>query len=62
MCSEAMLALSFSPFLVKCLLKRLEWSALGQMLGNILGGCLFENVLTIRCNSLQEDTRAIVSV
>ena len=41
-CSEAMLALSFSTLLVKCLMKILGRSALGQMVGNILGGCLFE--------------------
>ena len=35
-CSEAMLALNFSTLLVKCL---------------ILGGCLFESVLTIWCSS-----------
>ena len=31
------------------------------MVGNILGGCLFESVLTILCNSLVEDARAILS-
>ena len=41
-CSEAMLALNFSTLLVKCLMKILGKSALGQMVGNILGGCLFE--------------------
>ena len=30
--------------------------------GNILGGCLFESVLTIWCSSLLEDARAILSV
>ena len=30
------------------------------MVGNILGGCLFESVLTIWCISLLEDTRAIL--
>ena len=58
-CSEAILALSFSTLLVKCLMKR---SAPGQMVGNILGGCLFESVLTIWCSSLLEDARAILSV
>ena len=29
------------------------------MVGNILGGCLFESVLTIWCSSLLEDARAI---
>ena len=32
------------------------------MVGNILGGCLFENVLTIWCSSLLEDARSILSV
>ena len=54
-CSEAMLALSLSTSLVRCLMKILGRSALGQMLGNILGGCLFESVLTIWCSSLLED-------
>ena len=31
------------------------------MVGNILGGCLFESVLTIWCSSLLEDARAILS-
>ena len=42
-CSEAMLALSFSTLLAKCLMKILERSALVYMVGNILGGCLFES-------------------
>ena len=29
------------------------------MVGNILGGCIFESVLTIWCSSLLEDARAI---
>ena len=29
------------------------------MVGNILGGCLFESVLTIWCSSLLEDARAM---
>ena len=29
---------------------------------NILGGCLFESVLTIWCTSLLEDARAVLSV
>ena len=33
-----------------------------KMVGNILGGCLFERVLTIWCSSLLENVRAIVSV
>ena len=61
-CSEAMLALSFSTLLVTCLLKILGRSALGLMAGNILGGCLFESVLTIWCSSLLEDARAILSM
>ena len=61
-CSEAMLALSFSTLLVKCLMKRLCRSALGYMVGNILGGCLFESVLIIWYSSLLEDARAIISV
>ena len=36
-CSEAMLALIFSTLLVKCLMKILRKSALGEMIGNILG-------------------------
>ena len=32
------------------------------MVGNNLGGCLFESVLTIWCSSLLEDARAIPSV
>ena len=32
------------------------------MVGNILGGCLFESVLTIWCSYLLEDARAILSV
>ena len=32
------------------------------MVGNIFGGCLFEIVLTIWCNSVLEDDRAILSV
>ena len=43
-CPEAMLALSFSTLLVKCLMKILGRSALGLMVGNIIGGCLFESV------------------
>ena len=61
-CSEAMLAIRFSTLLVKCLMKRLGMSALGQMVDNILGGCLFESVLTIWCSSLLEDARATLSV
>ena len=53
--SEAMLALSFSTLLVKCLMKRLGRSALGKMVGNIIGGWLFASVLTIWCSSLLED-------
>ena len=61
-CAEAMLALSFSTLLVKCVMKRLGRSELGKMAVNILGGCLFESVLTIWCSSLLEDARAILSV
>ena len=57
-----MLALSFSTLLVKCLKKILRRSALGYMVGNIIGVCLFESVLTIWCSSLLEDARAILSV
>ena len=32
------------------------------MVGNILGECLFESLLTIWCSSLLEDARAIPSV
>ena len=51
----------FMYFLVKCLMKILGRSALGQMVGNIIGGCLFESVLTIWWSSLLEDARAILS-
>ena len=61
-CSEAMLALSFYTLLVKCLMKILGRSALGQRVGNILGGCLFESVLTVWCSSLLEEARDILSV
>ena len=43
-CSETLLALSLSTLLVKCLVKILGRSALGYMVGNILGGLLFESV------------------
>ena len=32
------------------------------MVGNIVGGCLFESVSTIWCSSLLEDARAILSL
>ena len=32
------------------------------MVDNVLGGCLFESVLTIWCSSLLEDARAILLV
>ena len=32
------------------------------MVGNILGGCLFEGMLTIWCSSLLEYAKAILSV
>ena len=32
------------------------------MVGNTLGECLFESVLTTWCNSFLEDARAILSV
>ena len=60
--TEAMLALRLSTLLVKFFMKILGRPALGQMIGNILGGCLFKNVLTIWCDSLLEDARAILSV
>ena len=60
--SGAMLVPNFSTLLVKCLIKRLGRSALGYMVGNILGGCLFESVLAIWCSSLLEDAGAIASV
>ena len=60
-CSEAMLALSFSTLLVMCLMKILGRSALGLMVDNILGGCLFESMLSIWCSSLLEDAKAILS-
>ena len=61
-CSEAMLSLSFSTLLVKCLMKILDRSALGYVVANIQGVCLFESVLTIWCSSILEDARAILSV
>ena len=61
-CSEAMLALSYCTLLVRCLMKILGRSALGYIVGNILGGCLFESVLSIWCSSLLEDARVIRSV
>ena len=54
-CSEAMLALRISTLLEKCLMNRFVRSALGKMFGNILGGCLFENAVTIWCSSLLDD-------
>ena len=32
------------------------------MVGNVLGGCLFESVLTIWCSSLVKDARPVLSV
>ena len=61
-CSESMLAHCFSTLFVKCLMIILGRSAQGQMFGNIIGGCIFESVLTIWCCSLLEDARAILSV
>ena len=59
-----MLAVGFSTLLAMCLMKRLGRSALGFIgnIGNILGGCLFQSVLTIWCCCLLEDARAILSV
>ena len=56
-CSEAMFALCFST-----LMKIMGRSALWYIVHNILGGCLFESVLTIWCSSLLEDARAILSL
>ena len=50
-CSEAMLALSFATLLVGCYMKILGRSALGEMVGNVLGGCLFESALATWCSS-----------
>ena len=50
-CSEAMIALSVSTLLAMCLMEILGRSALGKMVGNILGGCKFESVLTMWCSS-----------
>ena len=50
--SEAMLALTLSTLFVKCLMKRLRRSVLGQIVDNILGGCLFDSILTIWCSYL----------
>ena len=61
-CSEAMIALSFHTLVVMCLMKILARSALGSMIGNIIGGCLFESLLTVWCSSLLEDATAIHSV
>ena len=58
--SEAMLSLSFTTLLIKCLMKRLGRSALGKMVGNVLGGYLFKSVLTIWCSSLLEDASAFM--
>ena len=52
-CSEVMLYLSFSTLLVKRLMKILGRSALGQMVSNMLGGCLLR--VSIWCCSLLED-------
>ena len=60
--SEAILSLSFSTLLAKCLMKILRRSALGYMVWNIIGGYLFESALTIWCSSFLEDVRAIHSV
>ena len=60
--SEAMLALCLYTLLVKCLIERLGRSALGQLVGNILGGFLFESELAIWCPSLLLDARYIYSV
>ena len=38
------------------------WMQVSTWVGNILGGCLFESVLTIWCSSLLYDARAIPSV
>ena len=43
-CSEAILSQGFSTLLVKCLMKILERSALGLLVGNDLGRCLFESI------------------
>ena len=58
--SRDILALGFSTLLVKCLMKILGRSALIEMVGNFLGGSLFESVLTIWRSSLLEDARAIL--
>ena len=65
-----MLALSFSTLLVEKLmflvflvfLEKLVFDENTGKVSNILGGCLFESVLTIWCSSLLEDARAILSV
>ena len=61
-CSESMLALNFSTLLVKCLMKCLGRSTVGQTAGKIFVGCLFERVLTIWCSYLLEYARANLSV
>ena len=50
-CSEEMSALGFFTLLVMCLMEILGRSALGLMVGNILGGCVFESELAIWCSS-----------
>ena len=47
--TNAMLALSFSTLLVESLMKILGRSALWQMVGNILGVCLWMSKLTFSC-------------
>ena len=48
-------SLCLSALLVECLIKILGRSTLGHMFGNILGGCLYESVLSTWCSSLMED-------
>ena len=52
-----MLALCFSSLLAESDEKTGKFGV-----GNILGGCLLERVLTILCSSILEDARAILSV
>ena len=60
--SEATFPLNFSTLLLNFLIKRLGISAIGLMVGKMLGGYLFESVSTIWCSSLLKNARAIVSV
>ena len=59
---KVMFALSFHTFLLKCVMKKQGRSAQWQIMGTILGRCLFESVLTIWCSSLLENDRFTSSI